>query len=172
MATNAWPGTPARERKLRAYAATVHYTRWVGIVFPAVGRASDGAPVGVGVAEVATALGLTAPTREELLAPDGPGHALMTALDELSAMRLIEFPSTDYGIRLTSNGRDTAVLESARGGRTSRRSRSRSTSGPSSRSCPSHSLGTPRSGRTCSSSIRTGSMKGCPADRPTTTARW
>lgn len=93
----------------------MHYTRWVATVFRAVADAGRGdLGVGPSLSAVGTAVGLPGLDRAAFVGRDGPAGALMTAMQDLEQLGLVDFKNVDYGNRLTATGRDvlTSGLES------------------------------------------------------------
>lgn len=64
---------------------------------------------GVGLAEVGHQLGVDGLTWDDFVKREGLPRALMTAMDDLKAIGLVEFVNVSHGNKLTPEGRDVAA---------------------------------------------------------------
>jgi hypothetical protein len=87
----------------------VRYSTWVAAVFHALERATQSVYGGVGLAAVALEVGVDEPTWDDFAKREGLPRALMTAMEDLEAIGLVEFANVSHGNKLTPEGRDLAA---------------------------------------------------------------
>lgn len=91
------------------YAGNVRYTTWVAEVLHALGRATVSGYGGVGLAAVGHEFGVDPLAWDDFVKREGLPRALMTAMEDLQAIGLVEFVNVGHGNNLTPEGRDVAA---------------------------------------------------------------
>lgn len=87
----------------------MRYSTWVATIFHALERATQSVYGGVGLAAVALEVGVDEPTWDDFAKREGLPRALMTAMEDLEAIGLVEFANVSHGNKLTPEGRDIAA---------------------------------------------------------------
>jgi hypothetical protein len=85
----------------------MRFVAWAAQVLAAVGEVNRGnLGPGAGLAKIGEALGFVGLTREDFVARERVAGALMTAMDDLEDLDLVQFQNVDYGCQLRPWGRD------------------------------------------------------------------
>lgn len=88
----------------------MRFVEWAAKVLTAVGEANRGnLGPGAGLAKVGEVLGFPNLQRDDFVAREGPAGGLMTAMDDLEGVDLVQFQNVDYGCTLSGRGRDIVV---------------------------------------------------------------
>jgi len=86
----------------------MRYATWVAAVFHALERATAGVHGGVSLAAVGQEIGVNSLTYDDFVKREGLPRALMTAMEDLQEIGLVEFANVSHGNKLTPEGRDVA----------------------------------------------------------------